>query len=101
MTAAIHCGRAVFARRALIAAALRRLVTCHAPCSQQSGIANRLQRRKMLAIERTSPQVTATRNFGCLKQLAAATDVPGVHTVELLDWAMGGPVPPAMNNHRD
>ena len=29
-------------------------------------------------------------------QIAAGTDVPVVHTVELLDWATGGPVPEAL-----
>ena len=66
----------------------------------QPAIATRLQRRKMQAIERTAPQIVATGNIGCLKQLAVATDVPVVHTVELLDWATGGPVPPAMNQDR-
>ena len=31
-------------------------------------------------------------------QIGAGTDVPIVHTVELLDWATGGPMPPALVN---
>jgi len=30
-------------------------------------------------------------------QIGSGTEVPVVHTVELLDWATGGPVPPALN----
>ena len=35
----------------------------------------------------------ATGNIGCLTQLASGTEIPLVHTVELLDWATGGPKP--------
>jgi glycolate oxidase iron-sulfur subunit len=38
-------------------------------------------------------QILATGNIGCLVQLASGTDIPIVHTVELLDWATGGPRP--------
>jgi glycolate oxidase iron-sulfur subunit len=32
-------------------------------------------------------------NIGCISQIGAATSVPVLHTVELLDWATGGPRP--------
>ena len=35
----------------------------------------------------------ATGNIGCITQLAAGTNIPVVHTIELLDWAAGGPMP--------
>ena len=35
----------------------------------------------------------ATGNIGCITQIASGTDLPVVHTVELLDWAYGGPQP--------
>jgi glycolate oxidase iron-sulfur subunit len=35
--------------------------------------------------------VIATGNIGCMTQLAGT--IPIVHTVELLDWATGGPCP--------
>jgi glycolate oxidase iron-sulfur subunit len=35
----------------------------------------------------------AAGNLGCINQLAGC-DAPVLHTVQLLDWAMGGPVPP-------
>jgi len=31
-----------------------------------------------------------------MMQIGSGTQVPVVHTVELLDWATGGPVPPAL-----
>jgi glycolate oxidase iron-sulfur subunit len=37
--------------------------------------------------------VIAAGNLGCLTQIAAGADIPAVHTVELLDWASGGPLP--------
>ena len=39
--------------------------------------------------------VVATGNIGCMTQLSARAGVPVVHTVELLDWATGGPPPRA------
>ena len=41
----------------------------------------------------TAPQIIATGNIGCLAQIAAAVPVPVVHTIELIDWATGGPSP--------
>ncbi len=38
----------------------------------------------------------ATGNIGCLMQIAGGTHLPVVHTVELLDWATGGPLPKAL-----
>ena len=40
-----------------------------------------------------SPDVIAAGNLGCMMQIGGAIGVPVVHTVELLDWATGGPVP--------
>ncbi|MEA2929493.1 MAG: glycolate oxidase iron-sulfur subunit [Hyphomicrobiales bacterium] len=62
----------------------------------QPEIARRLRDRKIENISRTGATVIATGNIGCMTQLAAATTVPVVHTVELLDWACGGPVPDAL-----
>jgi glycolate oxidase iron-sulfur subunit len=33
-------------------------------------------------------------------QIAAGTELPAVHTVELIDWATGGPCPPVLREHR-
>jgi glycolate oxidase iron-sulfur subunit len=59
----------------------------------QSEIAGRLLSRKVANIEKTAPQLVATGNIGCMTQIASGTDIPVVHTVELLDWATGGPLP--------
>jgi glycolate oxidase iron-sulfur subunit len=40
--------------------------------------------------------VIVSGNVGCAVHLAAATGVPVLHTVELLDWAYGGPMPIAL-----
>jgi glycolate oxidase iron-sulfur subunit len=62
----------------------------------QPEIATRLRDRKVANIERTGADVVATGNIGCMTQIAQATAIPIVHTVELLDWAHGGPRPAAL-----
>ena len=59
----------------------------------QPEIAGKLRDRKIANIETTMPQVLATGNIGCMAQLAGGLGVPVVHTIELLDWAYGGPIP--------
>jgi len=59
----------------------------------QPALAEQLRARKVANIERLAPDVIAAGNIGCITQLAAGTAIPVVHTVELLDWATGGPVP--------
>ncbi len=59
----------------------------------QPEIAGRLKARKVRNLERTAPEVIATGNIGCITQLRTGTRVPVCHTVELLDWATGGPKP--------
>ena len=62
----------------------------------QPEIAGRLRDRKLANIAKTAPEIVATGNIGCITQLAGGSDAPIVHTVELLDWATGGPQPPAL-----
>ena len=64
----------------------------------QPAIARRLRDRKVANIERTRPQAIATGNIGCMSQIAGGTKIPLVHTVELLDWATGGPKPAALGD---
>ena len=64
----------------------------------QPELAGRLQARKVANIESLSPQVIAAGNLGCMIQIGAATELPVVHTVELIDWATGGPVPDALKD---
>ena len=59
----------------------------------QPAIANRLRDRKVANIERLEPDVIAAGNIGCMTQIASGTAIPVVHTVELIDWATGGPMP--------
>jgi glycolate oxidase iron-sulfur subunit len=59
----------------------------------QPDIARRLRERKVGTIERLRPDVIAAGNIGCIAQIAAGTELPIVHTVELIDWATGGPCP--------
>ena len=59
----------------------------------QPDLAERLRDRKVANIEKLQPDVIAAGNIGCIAQIAAGTAIPVVHTVELLDWATGGPVP--------
>jgi len=62
----------------------------------QPEIAAQLRARKVANIERTKPDLIATGNIGCLTQIGKGTEIPIVHTVELLDWATGGPMPEAL-----
>ena len=62
----------------------------------QPAIAGRLKARKVANIESTRPDIIATGNIGCITQIASGTGIPVVHTVELLDWATGGPEPLAL-----
>ncbi len=64
----------------------------------QPELAGRLQARKVANIESLSPDVIAAGNLGCMIQIGAATAVPVVHTVELLDWATGGEIPAALQH---
>jgi glycolate oxidase iron-sulfur subunit len=66
----------------------------------QPDIARRLRERKVGTIERLRPDVIAAGNIGCMTQLAAGTDIPVVHTVELIDWATGGPCPQRLREQR-
>lgn len=59
----------------------------------QSELAVQLRDRKVANIEKLAPSIIAAGNIGCMTQIGSATSLPIVHTVELLDWATGGPVP--------
>jgi glycolate oxidase iron-sulfur subunit len=59
----------------------------------QPDIANKLRDRKVANIAMVKPDMIAAGNIGCMVQIASGTSVPVVHTIELLDWATGGPQP--------
>lgn len=64
----------------------------------QPEIAGQLGDRKVANIERLEADVIATGNIGCATQIGIRTALPVVHTVELLDWATGGPPPAAFSS---
>ncbi|HVT25711.1 MAG TPA: glycolate oxidase subunit GlcF [Rhizomicrobium sp.] len=60
----------------------------------QPQIARQLREAKATNIRKTAPDVVAAGNIGCLVHIAKGMpELPVVHTVELLDWATGGPQP--------
>lgn len=92
-------------RRLLAAAgfAVREVPDGHLCCGSagtynllQPEIADELRTRKVRAVESTGAAVVAAGNIGCITQIGLGTALPVVHTVELLDWATGGPKPAAM-----
>ena len=66
----------------------------------QSEMATRLRDRKVANIATTGAQVIAAGNIGCMMQIGSALATPVVHTVELLDWATGGPLPEKLAGRR-
>jgi glycolate oxidase iron-sulfur subunit len=59
----------------------------------QPDISRQLRDRKVGNIAATRPQAVAAGNLGCIMQIASTAEAPVLHTVELLDWATGGPKP--------
>ena len=59
----------------------------------QPEIANELKSRKLATINDTKPDVIVAGNIGCMTQIGSGANVPVFHTVQLLDWAYGGPKP--------
>ena len=62
----------------------------------QPEISGELKRRKVATLEARRPDVIAAGNIGCMMQIGSGTAIPVVHTVELIDWATGGPKPRAL-----
>ena len=62
----------------------------------QPEISGELKARKVKTLEAKSPDLIAAGNIGCMMQIGSATQLPILHTVELLDWATGGPKPAAL-----
>jgi glycolate oxidase iron-sulfur subunit len=59
----------------------------------QPELAAALRERKLANIALTGADLVAAGNIGCITQLKGDAPLPVVHTVELLDWATGGPMP--------
>lgn len=69
----------------------------------QPELAGQLRERKVDNIQKTRPEIVATGNIGCMTQIGKGfadrgVRTPIVHTVELLDWATGGPMPEALED---
>ncbi|HEY2619849.1 MAG TPA: glycolate oxidase subunit GlcF [Acetobacteraceae bacterium] len=64
----------------------------------QPEIAARLRERKLGNLRATHPDLIAAGNIGCITQLAGG-GLPVMHTVELLDWMAGGPIPSALQGN--
>lgn len=67
----------------------------------QPELASALRDRKVANIAQVEPDVIAAGNIGCITQIGSGTSIPVVHTVELVDWANGGPPPEALKGLRD
>lgn len=65
----------------------------------QPDIAGQLGDRKVANLQRLSADVIATGNIGCAMQIGARTATPVVHSIELIDWATGGPAPAALAHY--
>ena len=63
----------------------------------QPEISAQLKDRKVQTLEALQPNIIAAGNIGCMMQIGSGTDTPIVHTVELLDWATGGPRPAGLD----
>ena len=59
----------------------------------QPKISGQLKALKVETLEAKIPDVISAGNLGCMIQIGSGTDIPIMHTVELLDWATGGPKP--------
>tara|TARA_B110000003_G_C16499331_1_gene476750 strand:+ start:83 stop:928 length:846 start_codon:yes stop_codon:yes gene_type:complete len=64
----------------------------------QNDIAKKLLLEKVENIEKIKPQFISTGNIGCITQIANATKIPILHTVEIIDWYTGGPKPEILRN---
>ena len=62
----------------------------------QPEISSQLKTRKVANLEALKPDIIAAGNIGCMMQIGSGSAVPVVHSVELLDWATGGPQPAAL-----
>ena len=65
----------------------------------QPEISGQLRDRKVQTLEALKPDIIAAGNIGCMMQIGSASETPIVHTVELLDWATGGPRPAGLDRN--
>ena len=56
-------------------------------------ISSQLKDQKLAALDALKPEMIASGNIGCIRQLGRVGNTPVFHTVQLLDWAYGGVKP--------
>jgi glycolate oxidase iron-sulfur subunit len=88
--------------------AVRDLAEAHLCCGSagtynimQPDIADTLRARKLANIAATGADAIASGNIGCITHLEQESPIPILHTIELLDWAYGGPQPDALKHLGD
>ena len=59
----------------------------------QQKMAKTLLKQKIENIKKIAPDFISTGNIGCMTQISSGTEIPIVHTVEVIDWFTGGPKP--------
>ena len=64
----------------------------------QQKIAKELLKNKIENINKIQPDFISTGNIGCMTQIASGTEIPIVHTVEVIDWLTGGSKPEKLIN---
>lgn len=103
-----HAQRVTEAPARLLAQAGFTVVTPHEAhlCCGSAGVYNILQpdlaarigARKVANLDALEADVIAAGNVGCAVQIGRGTQTPVVHTIELIDWAHGGPQPIALSS---
>jgi glycolate oxidase iron-sulfur subunit len=63
----------------------------------QDEMATELLKRKVSNIDKVKPDFISTGNIGCMTQISSGTQIPIVHTIEILNWYTGGEKPNAIN----
>jgi glycolate oxidase iron-sulfur subunit len=58
----------------------------------QPELSGQLRARKLYNLQARGPELIASANIGCQTHLAAASDVPVVHWISLLDTAGTSPI---------
>ncbi len=64
----------------------------------QPEISAQLKQRKTDHLKAVDPDVIATGNIGCMMQIGSNINIPTIHTIQLLDYATGGPRPKEIKN---
>ncbi len=61
-------------------------------------IAQKLLKDKVSNIDKVKPDFISTGNIGCITQIASGTNIPILHTVEVINWLTGGEKPASIKN---